>query len=210
MSTAPLTPVDSAARNLAATLARHPEHLAEQFNCFELDELLDLFAAIGSTEAAEAWIQHHEGEPECEGHTVPDAPAPAALERPLVDTSADGLAYAALNDDVEAVVTAHGEPERPAAGHRITLALDGTVTVHVNAADVPAAQTALEEISHEDFDIDLTTRDGHVIGHITLGDANGAELVSIDDVPTDELANNSEDGHDNCFGAHVTADGYVL
>ncbi|MFF8618835.1 hypothetical protein [Streptomyces sp. NPDC015350] len=107
--------------------------------------------------------------------------------RPLVDTSADGLAYTALNDDVKAVITAHGEPERPAAGHRIALRLDGTVTVHINAADVPAAQAALEEISHEDFDIDLTTRDGYVIGHITLGDADGAELVSIDDVSADEL-----------------------
>ncbi|WP_318218821.1 hypothetical protein [Streptomyces sp. SCL15-6] len=107
--------------------------------------------------------------------------------RPLVDTSADGLAYTALNDEVKAVITAHGEPQRPAAGHRIALRLDGAVTVHINAADVPAAQAALEEISHEDFDIDLTTRDGHVIGHITLGDAEGAELVSIDDVPADEL-----------------------
>lgn len=105
--------------------------------------------------------------------------------------------------------TAQGEPEQPAAGHRIALRLDSTVTVHVNAADAPAAQAALEEISHEDFDIDLTTRDGHLIGHITLGDADGAELVSIDDVPADELANHSEDGHDNCFGAHVTADGYA-
>ncbi|MFD7861583.1 hypothetical protein [Streptomyces sp. NPDC059783] len=129
--------------------------------------------------------------------------------RPLVDTSADGLTATALTDDVKTVVTAHGEPGQPAAGHRIALRLDGTVTVHVNAADVPAAQAALEEISHEDFDIDLTTRDGHVISHITLGDADGAELVSINDIPADELANNSEDGHDNCFGAHVTADGYA-
>jgi hypothetical protein len=108
--------------------------------------------------------------------------------RPLVDTSADGLAYTALNDEVKAVVTAHGEPGRPTAGHRIALRLDGTVTVHVNAADVPAAQAALEELGHKDFDIDLTTRDDHVIGHITLGDADGAELVSIDDVPADELS----------------------
>ncbi|MFD7867022.1 hypothetical protein ACFV4U_32710, partial [Streptomyces sp. NPDC059783] len=125
MSTAPLTPVDSAARNLAATLARSADHLAEQLTCFELDELLHLFAAIGNTEAAEAWIQHHEGEPECEGHTVPDAPAPdapapdapaPALERPLVGTSADGLTATALTDDVKTVVTAHGEPGQPAAG----------------------------------------------------------------------------------------------
>ncbi|WP_440580904.1 hypothetical protein [Streptomyces sp. PT19] len=74
--------------------------------------------------------------------------------------------------------------DRRAPDHRVQ---HGTVTVHVNAADVPAAQAALEEISHEDFDIDLTTRDGYVIGHITLGDADGAELVSIDDVPADEL-----------------------
>ncbi|MFJ5635012.1 hypothetical protein ACIQF5_20535 [Streptomyces goshikiensis] len=107
--------------------------------------------------------------------------------RPLVDTSADGLAYTALNDDVKAVVTAHGEPERSAAGHRIALRLDGTVTVHINTDGVPAARSALEEISHEDFDIDLTTRDGHVISLITLGDADSAELVSIDDVPADEL-----------------------
>ncbi|MFF7117389.1 hypothetical protein ACFY91_34475 [Streptomyces albogriseolus] len=107
--------------------------------------------------------------------------------RRLVDTSADGLAYTALSDEVKTVVTAHGGPGRPAAGHRIALCLDGTVTVHFNAADAPAAQAALEEIAYEDFDIGLTTRDGHVIGHITLGDADGAELVSIDDVPADEL-----------------------
>ncbi|MGW3392140.1 hypothetical protein [Streptomyces cinereoruber] len=127
--------------------------------------------------------------------------------RLLVDTSADGLAYTALSDDVKRVITAHGEPEQPAPGHRIVLRLEATVTVHINAADVPAAQAALEEIGHEDFDIDLTTRDGHVIGHITLGDADGAELVSIDDVPADELSD--DDMHDNCFGAHVTADGYA-
>ncbi|MGW6202121.1 hypothetical protein ACWF9B_00475 [Streptomyces sp. NPDC055089] len=107
--------------------------------------------------------------------------------RPLVDTSADGLAYTALSGDVKAIVTAHGEPDQPAAGHRIALRLDGTVTVHINAADVPAAQAALEEISYEDFDIDLTTRDGHTIGHITLGDADSAELVSVDDVPDDDM-----------------------
>ncbi|MFE8941168.1 hypothetical protein ACFYNX_27300 [Streptomyces sp. NPDC007872] len=106
---------------------------------------------------------------------------------PLVDTSADGLAYTPLSDDVKAVITAHREPERPATRHRIALRLDGTVTIHVTATDVHAAQTALEEISHEDFDIDLTTRDGHVISYITLGDADSAELVSIDDIPADEL-----------------------
>ncbi|KNE81395.1 hypothetical protein AB0B04_18820 [Streptomyces xinghaiensis] len=113
--------------------------------------------------------------------------------RPLVDTSADGLAYTALTDDVKAVVTAHGKPGRPAAGHRIALRLDSTVTVHIDAADVPAARDALEEIEHEDFDVDLTTRDGHVIGHITLGDADGAELVSVDDVPADELSDDDTD-----------------
>ncbi|MFB6700249.1 hypothetical protein [Streptomyces rubiginosohelvolus] len=78
MSTAPLTPVDSAARSLTTALAHSADHLAEQLTCFELDELIDLFAAVGNTEAVVAWIQHHEGEPECEGHTAPDAPAPAA------------------------------------------------------------------------------------------------------------------------------------
>ncbi|MGW3390515.1 hypothetical protein [Streptomyces cinereoruber] len=106
----------------------------------------------------------------------------------LADTSADSLAHTPLSDDAKAIITAHREPERPTAGHRITLRLDGTVTVHINAADIPPAQAALNEIGHEDFDIDLTTRDGHVIGHITLGDADGAELVSIDDVPADELS----------------------
>lgn len=81
MSTTSLTPVDSAARNLAATLARSADHLAEFLTCFELDELLNLFAAVGDTTAVVAWIQHHEGEPECSGHTAPDAPAPAT-ERP--------------------------------------------------------------------------------------------------------------------------------
>ncbi|MER7497088.1 hypothetical protein ABT033_31385 [Streptomyces pharetrae] len=107
--------------------------------------------------------------------------------RPLVDTSADGLAYTALTDDVKAVVTAHGEPERPAAGHRFALRLDGTVTVHVDAADESAAREALEVIEYEDFDVDVRTRDGHVIGHVTLGEAEGAELVSVDDVPADEI-----------------------
>lgn len=106
----------------------------------------------------------------------------------LVDTSTDGLSATALTDEVKAVVTAHGEPERPASGHRIALRLDSTVTVHITAADVPAARDALEEIELEDFDVDLRTRHGHVIGHITLGEADGAELVSVDDTPADELA----------------------
>ncbi|MET9778621.1 hypothetical protein ABZ023_30955 [Streptomyces sp. NPDC006367] len=107
--------------------------------------------------------------------------------RPLVDTSADGLAYTALTDDVKAVVTAHGEPERPAAGHRFALRLDGTVTVHVDAADETAARDALQVIEYEDFDVDVRTRGGHVIGHVTLGEADGADLVSVDDVPADEI-----------------------
>lgn len=107
--------------------------------------------------------------------------------RPLVDTSAEGLSATALSDDVKAVVTAHGEPERPAARHRFALRLDGTVTVHVDAADESAARDALEVIEYEDFDVDLRTRDGHVIGHITLGEADGAELVSVDGVPADEI-----------------------
>ncbi|MEU2099894.1 hypothetical protein AB0H47_35580 [Streptomyces globisporus] len=75
MSTTSLTPVESAARNLAATLARSADSLAEFLSCFELDELLHLFAAVGDTTAAVAWIQHHEGDPECSGHTAPEAPA---------------------------------------------------------------------------------------------------------------------------------------
>jgi hypothetical protein len=109
------------------------------------------------------------------------------LGGPPVDTSAAGLTDTALTDDVKAVVTAHGQPQQPATGHRIALRLDGTVTVHITAADVPAAQRALAGIEYEDFDIDLTTRDGHVIGHVTLGEADGAELVSVDDIPADEI-----------------------
>ncbi|MFG3132927.1 hypothetical protein ACGFZU_35165 [Streptomyces tendae] len=105
----------------------------------------------------------------------------------LVDTSADGLAYTALTGDVKAVVTAHGEPERPAVGHRYALRTDGMVTVYVDAADETAARDALEGIELEDFDVDLRTRDGHVIGHVTLGEADGAELVSVDGTPADEL-----------------------
>jgi hypothetical protein len=106
----------------------------------------------------------------------------------LVDTSAEGLSATALTDEVKAVVTAHGEPERQAAGHPIALRLEGTVTVHITAADVPAARKALEEIELEDFDVDLHTRHGYVIGHVTLGEADGAELVSVDGVDADELA----------------------
>ncbi|MFE1289713.1 hypothetical protein [Streptomyces sp. NPDC058751] len=101
--------------------------------------------------------------------------------------STDSLSCTALTDDVKAVVIAHGEPERPAAGHRFALRLDGTVTVHVDAADVPAALDALGEIEFEDFDVEFRTGGGHVIGHITLGEAEGAELVSVDGIPADEL-----------------------
>ncbi|MFF9192581.1 hypothetical protein [Streptomyces rochei] len=105
----------------------------------------------------------------------------------LLDTSADGLADTALTGDVKAVVTAHGEPERPATGHRYALRTDGMVTVYVDATDETAARDALEGIELEDFDVDMRTRDGHVIGHVTLGEADGAELVSVDGTPADEL-----------------------
>ncbi|MFB7403306.1 hypothetical protein ACFCZR_24335 [Streptomyces rubiginosohelvolus] len=116
MSPAPLTPVDSAARSLATALARSADHLAEKLTCFELEELLDLFAAVGDTEAVVAWIQHHEGEPECEGHTAPDAPAPAAPapaapEKPLFAASGEytpepGTEYPFSVSDIARAVSA--------------------------------------------------------------------------------------------------------
>lgn len=78
-------------------------------------------------------------------------------------------------------------PDGDAAARRIVLRAEGTITIHITAADVRAARDALEEIEYEDFDVDLRTRQGHLIGHITLTDADSAELVSIDGTPADEL-----------------------
>ncbi|MGW3335584.1 hypothetical protein ACWDF9_34165 [Streptomyces rubiginosohelvolus] len=91
MSTTSPTAAQRAARDVAAALAPSAEHLASAVTCYELDELLDLFVATGHEAAAARWIEFHEGGKECEGHTVPDAPAPApvtppapaAAERPL-------------------------------------------------------------------------------------------------------------------------------
>ncbi|MFD8671039.1 hypothetical protein ACFV1U_37450 [Streptomyces microflavus] len=106
--------------------------------------------------------------------------------RPLVDTSAEGLANTALTHEVKAVTTAHGQP-RPAASHHIALRLDGTVSIDVAAADVPRALDALKEIENEEFHLDLTTRHGHLITYITLGDADTAELVSAADVLPNDI-----------------------
>ncbi|MGW9032779.1 hypothetical protein ACWGQ5_54450 [Streptomyces sp. NPDC055722] len=113
------------------------------------------------------------------------------LSSPLVDTSASGLAATALTDDVKTVITAHAQPPKPTTGHTIALRTDGTITFHITAADVPAARTALEELDFEDFDVDLRTRHGHLIGHITVREPDGAELISIDDVPADELSDDT-------------------
>ncbi|RNG30370.1 hypothetical protein [Streptomyces botrytidirepellens] len=115
------------------------------------------------------------------------------LDGPLADTSPDGLSRMALTDEVKTIVTAHGEPPQPATGHRIVLRADGTITVHITAADVPAARKALEKIELEDFDVEHCTRHGHLIGHITLGEADSAELVSIDGIPADELSAENTD-----------------
>lgn len=89
---------------------------------------------------------------------------------------------------------AHGElPEGDTVtGRRIVLRAEGTITVHFNAADVRSAFKALEEIEYEDFDVDLRTRHGHLIGHITLADADSAELVSIDGIEADELSSDEK------------------
>ncbi|MGW9032899.1 hypothetical protein ACWGQ5_55105 [Streptomyces sp. NPDC055722] len=110
------------------------------------------------------------------------------LSGPLVDTSADGLAATALTDDVKTVITAHAQPPKPATGHTIALRTDGTFTFHITAADVPAARAALEALDFEDFDVDVRTPQGHLIGHITVREPDDAELISVDGVPADELS----------------------
>ncbi|MFG2767811.1 hypothetical protein [Streptomyces rubiginosohelvolus] len=97
MSTTSPTAAQTAARDVAAALAPSAEHLAPAVTCYELNELLDLFVATGHKAAAARWIEFHEGDKECEGHTVPDAPAPApvtppapaAAERPLYAASGE-------------------------------------------------------------------------------------------------------------------------
>ncbi|MFI6142385.1 hypothetical protein ACIBCC_29865 [Streptomyces griseus] len=123
MSTTRLTPVDAAARNFAATLARSADHLAEQVTCLDLDELLSLFAAVGDTTAAVAWIQHHEdNDSECKGHTVPDAPAPAP-ERPLFAANGEytpepGTEYPfSVSDVARAVSALLGDDWMAESGH---------------------------------------------------------------------------------------------
>jgi hypothetical protein len=106
----------------------------------------------------------------------------------LVDTSGDGLSGTSLTEDVKAVVTAHGEPPKPATGHRIALKASGAITVHFVADGVGAAREALREIEFEDFEVEFRTGGGHVIGCVTLDDAESAELVSVDGVDADELA----------------------
>ncbi|MFD4795063.1 hypothetical protein [Streptomyces anulatus] len=111
MSTTIRTPVDSAARGLATALARSADALAESLTCFELNELLDLFAAVGDMDAVVAWIQHHEGDPECSGHTAPGAPAPAAPEKPLYGANSEytpepGTEYPFAVSDIARAVSA--------------------------------------------------------------------------------------------------------
>ena len=85
----------------------------------------------------------------------------------LIEPSSDGLTATALTDDVKDVVIAHAEPEQPATGRRIVLRAEGTITIHITAVDVRAGRAALEVIEYEDFDVDLRTRHGHLIGHAT-------------------------------------------
>ncbi|MCD9904550.1 hypothetical protein LUR56_39750 [Streptomyces sp. MT29] len=74
----------AAARSVATALGPSAEHLAPALTCFELDEMLDLFAAVGDTATAAKWIEWHGGtdeDDECTGHSVPDLIA-APAERP--------------------------------------------------------------------------------------------------------------------------------
>ncbi|MFD7878210.1 hypothetical protein ACFV5G_29625 [Streptomyces sp. NPDC059766] len=93
-----------------------------------------------------------------------------------------------LTDDVKAVINNHGgAPLDASNGHTIALRATGTITVHFNAADEDAAREALGEIEYEDFDVEFRTGGGHLIGHVTIDDADGTELVSVDGTPADEL-----------------------
>ncbi|MFD7747817.1 hypothetical protein ACFV2V_25150 [Streptomyces sp. NPDC059698] len=76
MTTTCLTPAEAAAHDVAAALAPSAEHLAPALTCYELNELLDLFVATGHKAAAARWIEFHDGDDQCAGHTVPAAPAP--------------------------------------------------------------------------------------------------------------------------------------
>ncbi|MYX26828.1 hypothetical protein GTY75_09125 [Streptomyces sp. SID8381] len=106
--------------------------------------------------------------------------------RPL-DTSAAGLTATALTSDVKAVVAAHGESERPAAGHWVALRTEGTITFHVAADDVPAARAALEALDFEGFDVDLLAEPGLMISCVTVREPEDAKVLSVDGIPADEL-----------------------
>ncbi|MGW2421485.1 hypothetical protein ACWC0C_19925 [Streptomyces sp. NPDC001709] len=142
-------------------------------------------AALGGIEAAPLFTPSTELKGAEEQHIT--------VNGRLIEPSADGLSATALTDDVKDVVIAHAEPEQPAAGRRVVLRAEGAITIHISAGDVSAAREALEEIEYEDFDVDLRTRQGHLIGHITLADADSAELVSVDGTPADELDELSSD-----------------
>lgn len=115
------------------------------------------------------------------------------LSRGRVDTSTAGLSATALTHDVKTVITAHAEPPKPTTGHQIALRTDGTITFHITAANVPAARAALADLDCEDFDVNLPTRPGHLIGHITVLQPDAADLISVNGVPADELSDNHGD-----------------
>lgn len=97
------------------------------------------------------------------------------------------LSATALTDDVKAVIARHSQDGKTAAGHTFALRAPGSITVHIHADDVATAHQAIEALEFEDFDVEFRTCDGHLIGHVTIDDAAGAELASVDGVPADEL-----------------------
>ncbi|WP_399554018.1 hypothetical protein [Streptomyces anulatus] len=113
MSTAPTDVLAASARSVAVALAPSADHLAPVLTCYELNELLDLFAAVGFKGPAALWIKFHEGDDQCEGHTVPAAPAPdaPAPERPLYGANGEytpepGTEYPFSVSDIARAVSA--------------------------------------------------------------------------------------------------------
>lgn len=110
MSNVPTDTFIAAARSVAVALAPSADHLASALTCYELNELLDLFAAAGLKGAAVRWIEFHDGDDQCEGHTVPDLTAPPA-EKPLYGangeyTPAPGTEYPFAVSDIARAVSA--------------------------------------------------------------------------------------------------------
>ncbi|CAM5238045.1 hypothetical protein [Streptomyces griseomycini] len=93
----------------------------------------------------------------------------------MANPTLEGMEDTALTDEVKYVIATHGAP--------VILSVDGTVTIRMNAGDADGAREALEEIEFEDFDVEIPTCDGHVIGYVTVDDAESAELADDDTVP---------------------------